>query len=141
MFACLLLALTFIWPILLSLTSFCRLSSISCRTGYLNNTANSRSFMKMFDRTSVSNGPGENLTFYLDIYFCVYQGLFETLNNVLLFPMCFFTLFILSDYVDWHAICRIQIASAHIHHSYSSIYDRYYSLHRYFQPLDWKLRR
>lgn len=136
MFTCLLLALTFIWPMLLSLTSFCRLSSISCRTWYLNNTANSRSFMKMLDKTSVSNGPGENLTFYLDIYFCVYQGLFETLNNVLLFPMCFFTLFILSDYVDWHSSCRIQIASAHIHHSYSNIYDRYYSLHKYFQPLD-----
>lgn len=36
---------------------------ISCRTEYLNNTANSRSFMKMFDRTSVSNNPGENFTF------------------------------------------------------------------------------
>lgn len=102
----------------------CRLPSTSCRTKSLKNTANSRSFRKMFDRTSVSNDPGDNLIFYLDIYFWLCQGLFEILPklHVLLFPMCFFTLFSLRNYVDQNSIFKIQIASAHIYHSYSSIY-------------------
>lgn len=73
---------------------------ISCSTEYLNNTANSRLAVKTFDRPSVSNNPGENFTFYLEIYFCVCYALFETLPyRYWPFQLCFFILFILRDYV------------------------------------------
>lgn len=81
--------------------------------------ANCKSMTKMFDKTTAGNGPEGNVTFYLDIYFCMCQGNSETLNKLheLLFLSCF-----LSYYYE--KLCRsvFDLWNSNCFRPYTSLY-------------------